>query len=237
MTGAATPANLAGIVSAICTDGSGRQDSVHWKPVYLPNLIRYLTKAALLSATLAIVALPSLACAQSGSAGGRIGNDEKSLSGSRETPRATEPSKPARRSKTETEAPSRASRKSGGGGGGGGKYRRRVGSHERRHTLRQFLRYGGYLQWQNGGTIRHRSSQSERRRLRNRIRGKPELDHVRPIFRPQRIRHIPAIRWLRRKLERIKTVDAVPRQQSELTQHRRGSRASQANMNGAKCGS
>ena len=84
----------------------------------LPNLIRYLTKAALLSATLAIVALPSYA--QSGSAGGSIGNDEKSLSGSRETPRATEPSKPARRSKTETEAPSRASRKSGGGGSGGG---------------------------------------------------------------------------------------------------------------------
>ena len=84
----------------------------------LPNLIRYLTRAALLSATLAIVALPSLGHAQSGSAGGSIGNDEKSLSGSRETPRAAEPSKPARRSKTETEAPSRAPRKSGGGNGG-----------------------------------------------------------------------------------------------------------------------
>jgi hypothetical protein len=82
----------------------------------LPNIIRFLTKAALLSATLAIVALPSLARAQSGSAGGSIGNDEKSLSGSRETPRAAEPSKPARRSKTETEALSRAPRKSGGGG-------------------------------------------------------------------------------------------------------------------------
>src|SRR6185369_14531089 len=83
-------------------------------------------------------------------------------------------------------------------------------SYERRHTLRQFLRYGGYLRWQNGGTIRHRSSQSERRRLWNRIRRKPELDHVRLLFRPQRIRHIPAIRWLCRKLERIKTVVAVP---------------------------
>ena len=61
----------------------------------LTNLIRYLTKAVLLSATLAIVALPGLARAQSGSAGGSIGNDEKSLSGSRETPRAAEPSKPA----------------------------------------------------------------------------------------------------------------------------------------------
>ena len=86
----------------------------------LPNIIRYLTKAALLSASLAIVALPNLARAQSGSAGGSIGNDEKSLSGSRETPRAVEPSKPARRSNTETEAPSRTSRKSSGGGSGGG---------------------------------------------------------------------------------------------------------------------
>jgi hypothetical protein len=82
----------------------------------LANLIRYPTKAVLLSATLVVVALPNLARAQSGSAGGSIGNDEKSLSGSRQTPRAAEPSKPARRSKTETEAPSQAPRKSGGGG-------------------------------------------------------------------------------------------------------------------------
>jgi hypothetical protein len=84
----------------------------------LVSIIRHLIKAVLLSATLAVVALPGLARAQSGSAGGSIGNDEKSLSGSRETPRAAEPSKPARRSKTETEAPSRAPRKSGGGNGG-----------------------------------------------------------------------------------------------------------------------
>jgi hypothetical protein len=86
----------------------------------LANLIRDLINAALLSTTLAIVALPGLARAQSGSAGGSIGNDEKSLSGSRETPRAAEPSKPARRSRTETEAPSRAPRKTGGGGNAGG---------------------------------------------------------------------------------------------------------------------
>jgi hypothetical protein len=86
----------------------------------LPNVIRHLTKPALLSATLAVLALPGPVRAQSGSAGGSIGNDEKSLSGSRETPRAAEPSKPARRSKPETEAPSRASQKSSGGGNGGG---------------------------------------------------------------------------------------------------------------------
>ena len=79
-------------------------------------VIRYLAEAALLSATLAVVALPGLVRAQSGSAGGSIGNDEKSLSGSRETPRAAQPSKPTRRSKPETEEPNLASRKSGGGG-------------------------------------------------------------------------------------------------------------------------
>jgi hypothetical protein len=57
------------------------------------------------------------ASAQSGSAGGSIGNDEKSLSGSRASPRAAETEKPARRSRPEAEEPRRASRKSGGGGG------------------------------------------------------------------------------------------------------------------------
>jgi hypothetical protein len=55
-----------------------------------------------------------LAHAQSGSAGGSIGNDEKSLSGSR----AGESSKPARRSQPEADEPRRTGRKSGGGGGG-----------------------------------------------------------------------------------------------------------------------
>jgi len=55
-----------------------------------------------------------LAYAQSGSAGGSIGNDEKSLSGSR----APESSKTARRSEPEADEPRRAERKSGGGGGG-----------------------------------------------------------------------------------------------------------------------
>ena len=70
------------------------------------------------------VAMSSAAVAQSGSAGGSIGNDEKSLSGSREKPRAVESSKPARRAKLESDEPRRASRRSGGeaGGGGGGNF-------------------------------------------------------------------------------------------------------------------
>ena len=71
------------------------------------------------SIPIALVALLiPLACgsahAQSGSAGGSIGNDENSLSGSR----AGESSKPARRSQPEADEPRRAGRKSGGGGGG-----------------------------------------------------------------------------------------------------------------------
>lgn len=82
----------------------------------MQTVTRYLGKAAVLSAALAVVAFPSPAGAQSGSVGGSIGNDEKSLSGSREAPRAVETSKPARRSKPEAAEPRRAPRKSGGGG-------------------------------------------------------------------------------------------------------------------------
>ena len=67
------------------------------------------------------VAISGGALAQSGSAGGAIGNEEKSLSGSREAPRAVEPAKPARRAKPEADESRRASRKSGGEGGGGGR--------------------------------------------------------------------------------------------------------------------
>jgi hypothetical protein len=62
---------------------------------------------------------PASALAQSGSSGGSIGDDEKSLSGTREAPRTIEPDSPARRSKPEADESGHASRKSGGGGGTG----------------------------------------------------------------------------------------------------------------------
>lgn len=72
------------------------------------------------------LAINAAAVAQSGSAGGSIGNEEKSLSGSREAPRAVDSAKPARRAKPDSEEPRRASRKSGSGaasgGGGGGNF-------------------------------------------------------------------------------------------------------------------
>jgi len=83
-------------------------------PSPVQRTIKIALCAALISAALPIDAT----LAQSGSAGGSIGNDEKSLSGSREKPRAVESSKPARRAKPESDEPRRASQKSGGGGGG-----------------------------------------------------------------------------------------------------------------------
>ena len=83
----------------------------------MPNAFQRTLRVALLTAAISVAIGPAAALAQSGSAGGSIGNDEKSLSGSREQPRSVE--EPARRSKPEAEEPRRASRKSGGGGGAG----------------------------------------------------------------------------------------------------------------------
>ena len=75
-------------------------------------------KIALLCLALAAIA-PLAARAQSGSAGGSIGNDEKSLSGSRQAPRSVEPDQPARRSKPASDEPRRTTSRGGEGGGGG----------------------------------------------------------------------------------------------------------------------
>ncbi|MGM4956707.1 hypothetical protein ACT4MK_15220 [Bradyrhizobium barranii] len=86
----------------------------------MPNaVVRTITLASLLNLALA----SSSAFAQSGSAGGSIGNDEKSLSGSRQdtsSGRSAEPAAPSRRSKPATEERSSPRRSGGGGGGGGG---------------------------------------------------------------------------------------------------------------------
>ena len=82
----------------------------------MQNAIRHRSKITFLAASLAVMVGQGTALAQSGSAGGSIGNDEKSLSGSR----SAEPERPARRSKPEAEEPRRSTSRRGGGGGGGG---------------------------------------------------------------------------------------------------------------------
>jgi len=83
----------------------------------MQNTARRTIRATLLCIA-CIFAIGADAAFAQGSAGGSIGNDEKSLSGSRATPRAIETQKPVRRSKPEAESPRRTSRSSGGGGGG-----------------------------------------------------------------------------------------------------------------------
>ena len=79
----------------------------------MQSTFQHRIRIALFALLLSAAFEAGAACAQSG---GSIGNDEKSLSGSR-APRAVETEKPARRSKPrpEPEEPRRASRKSGGG--------------------------------------------------------------------------------------------------------------------------
>jgi hypothetical protein len=85
------------------------------------NALQRSVRIGLFSLLISVASGTSTGFAQSGSTGGSIGNDEKSLSGTRAAPRAVESERPARRSKPrpEREEPRRASRKSGGGGGGG----------------------------------------------------------------------------------------------------------------------
>ena len=90
----------------------------------MKNSVQRSIRIGLFSLLMSVAFGPDIALAQSGSTGGSIGNDEKSLSGSRATPRTVETEKPARRSKPrpEAEEPRRAARKSGGDGGGGGNF-------------------------------------------------------------------------------------------------------------------
>ena len=83
----------------------------------MQNALYRSIRIGLFSLLTAVAFGPVIAFAQ-GSAGGSIGNDEKSLSGSRDAPRAVE--SPARRSRAKPESaePRRAARTGGGGGGG-----------------------------------------------------------------------------------------------------------------------
>jgi hypothetical protein len=89
---------------------------------WIKGLMRNVTQRALRAILVSVMisAGGGAAVAQSGSAGGSIGNDEKSLSGSREAPHAVESDRPAPRGKPDSEESGRPSRKSGGEGGGGG---------------------------------------------------------------------------------------------------------------------
>ena len=94
-----------------------RAAPVFWKPIDMPRFIRQWIKAAPLCISLSIAITPGVVLAQ-GSAGGSIGNDEKSLSGSRSEPRSAAPERSSRKSKSEDQPRRSSSRPSAGGGGG-----------------------------------------------------------------------------------------------------------------------
>jgi hypothetical protein len=79
------------------------------KKEIMQNIVRHRIEVFFLCVSLALLFGPVAALAQSGSAGGSIGNDEKSLSGSRSA-------EPARRGKPEAEEPRRSTSRRGGGG-------------------------------------------------------------------------------------------------------------------------
>ena len=83
----------------------------------MPKIFAFRLTAALLRTLLTLAIFPGgAALAQSGSAGGSIGNDEKSLSGSRSEPRSASPERPARPGRSEDELRRSSSRRGGGGG-------------------------------------------------------------------------------------------------------------------------
>ena len=154
------------------------------------------------SVILTLVALGP-AHAQSGSAGGSIGNDEKSLSGSREPPRASESERPARRSKPEADEPRRASQSGGGGGSFDGAWVvNSVGTTCSGSSRNAVVVTSGRIIGQGvSGT-----SQPERRSQRDQQFKRRHRHQRRPTFRPQRLRNFQAIRWMQRKMDGIEAV-------------------------------
>ena len=154
----------------------------------------------LLALLIPLVCGSGLAMAQSGSAGGSIGNDEKSLSGSR----SGESAKPARRSQDEPDEPRRAPQKSGGGGGNFD---------------------GAWMVYARGVTCQGSSSnavvvtsgkiigQDRQGHRQSRWHGVRHLGgqwhyghHDGPPVRSQRRRNVPAIRRLHRKVDSGQTI-------------------------------
>ena len=177
-----------------------------WKVQF--NVRSELTLVSLLISA----AMASAALAQSGSAGGSIGNDEKSLSGSREAPRAVEPSgrhaapnlnpmsRAAHREEAAVKAVAVAAAISMATW-----VAVAVG-----HALRQQHREICHLRWQDFGRTELRVGQPKWLHEDRRIRPGSELEQYRPFLGPHRLRLVRAIRWMYRTLDRVQTVEKRP---------------------------
>lgn len=116
---------------------------------------RHWIITALFCAGLVVMANPRVAGAQSGSAGGSIGNDEKSLSGPRSVP---SPDREAPRPRSrKAEEPHRSPRVGGGGGGSnfdGTWAYTGVGTNCQGSGSGSFVVSGGLISSKNGGSGR-----------------------------------------------------------------------------------
>ena len=147
------------------------------------------------------------AIAQSGSAGGSIGNDEKSLSGSRAKPRAVETEKPARRSKPRPSPRSRAAPRERAAAAvavaaailtARGLPNPRVAAAARERFTISSGRISGEL---SSGSVSPNGSHEVRR-----IRVRFELEQLRPFLGPQRLRNVHAIGRLQRNVDSVETI-------------------------------
>jgi hypothetical protein len=123
LTSAARPAQLAALSerSAQMAPADDFHDGLNMSMHLVRSSFALVVSLALfLTILLALGSRASLA--QSGSAGGSIGNDDKSVSGSREerAPNRSADPAPSRRSKPASDESRSSSRRSGGGGAGGG---------------------------------------------------------------------------------------------------------------------
>ena len=110
LTSAARLANLAALLARSVPTGPAARifSSRDWKHLLMQNAVR--RSIPILALLIPLACGSGLAHAQSGSAGGSIGNDEKSLSGSRAAPRSvkTRATQPARGGRTAPRRDARA---------------------------------------------------------------------------------------------------------------------------------
>ena len=160
------------------------------------------------SIRIALLLLISVACgsglaqAQSGSAGGSIGNDEKSLSGSRERrARSKLPhvaANPRRKNRAALAQERRRRRQ---------QFRWRVDCElRRRHLFGHQQQRGRRHQRQDYRSDRQRHRQSRRQGVRHLQRQWHHGHHGRPPVRPQRRRNVQAIGRLHRKVDGGETI-------------------------------
>ena len=167
------------------------------------DVVRHSTGIALLSLFVSVASGTGVALAQSGSAGGSIGNDEKSLSGSREAAargRGSRTPQQIRGGRTSPRiAEERWRRRQ--------QFRWRVDCELRgRHVFGQQQQRGRRHQRQDYRSDCQRHRQSRRQGVRHLQRQWHHGHHGRPPVRSQRRRNVPAIGRLHRKVDSGETV-------------------------------